>query len=39
MDDDGDDDDDDTFSKFSDFYLVNNPTVQRDSSYVFGITR
>ena len=28
-----DDGDDDTFSKFSDFFLVNTPTVMRDSSY------
>lgn len=37
-DDDGDDEDDDTFSKFSDFFLVNTPTVKRDSSYVRDYT-
>jgi hypothetical protein len=36
-DDDGDDDDD-TFSKFSDFFLGNTPTVKRDSSYVRDYT-
>jgi len=35
---DDDDYDDDTFSKFSDFFIVNNPTVKTGPSYVRDYT-